>query len=103
MRSASVIAERPQPSRPTQRCAAALRRWLTVLVLPVVTGCAALPVPEGRLPSQAIAASEVTPLARLVRDSSPEPSLTGVRLLPTGPYALSTRAALARRAQSSLD
>lgn len=79
------------------------RLSLVVLATPFVMGCAALPVPENRTESHAIPTSQVTALGRLAKASSPDPELTGFRLLPTGPYALSTRAALARRAQSSLD
>lgn len=66
-------------------------------------GCAALPAPTNVTPTFAIPASETTFLGRLAKASSPDETLTGVRLLPTGPNGLSARVALAERAQRSLD
>ncbi len=40
---------------------------------------------------------------RIARESSPEPTLTGFRLLPNGFYALDTRVQLVQRARDSLD
>lgn len=79
-------------------------RWLALAFAASGTaGCASLPAPAGVEPSFAIPASAETFLGRLAKNSSPDPTLTGVRLLPTGPYALSTRIALAARAERTLD
>lgn len=80
-----------------------LRTVAALLAVWLATGCAALPVPEYRAISHALPPVSSSPLVRLAQASTPDPELSGFRLLPTGPYALSTRAALARRAQSSLD
>ncbi|MDT7834888.1 phospholipase D-like domain-containing protein [Aquabacterium sp. OR-4] len=66
-------------------------------------GCASLPAGVQREPSRAIAASDATLLGRIASQSQPDDALTGVRLLPTGPFALDTRLALVRHAQASLD
>jgi putative cardiolipin synthase len=81
----------------------ASRSWIGLHVLIGLAGCAALPVPTDRTASKFQPASNDTHLGRLVIASSPDHTLTGVRLLPTGPFALSTRAALIRRAQRTLD
>ncbi len=79
----------------------ALLLWLCTAVL--AGGCAGLPAPENRVASWAVAATQDTFLGRLAADSTPDRSLTGVRLLPTGPYALNTRVALMQRAEKTLD
>ena len=78
-------------------------RWpLWVLCLLAVglllqAGCASLPTGVQRIRSQAIPAAESTTLGRIALASSPDVDLTGLRLLPTGPYALDTRLALVQR------
>lgn len=67
------------------------------------SGCASLPGGIARTPSTAIAASTGTALGRIAAVSSPDPALSGFRLLPSGPFALSTRIELARRSERSLD
>ena len=78
--------------------------WLAVAATAAwLAGCAALPQPADVHPSFAIPASEQTTLGRLAKNSSPDPTLTGIRLLPTGPYGLGSRVALAERAERTLD
>ncbi|MFO1217548.1 MAG: phospholipase D family protein [Burkholderiaceae bacterium] len=76
---------------------------LVVLMEVLLGGCATLPDSVVRTPSAAIPASTDTPLGRLAAASTPDPALSGFRLMPAGPFALSTRIELARRAQRSLD
>lgn len=79
-------------------------RWLVLALATIcAVGCAALPTPANVQSSFAIPSSEQTTLGRLAKNSSPDPSLTGVRLLPTGPYGLGSRIALAERAERTLD
>mgnify|MGYP003946476021 CR=1 FL=1 len=78
-----------------------LAAWLGLAL--VVTGCAGLPAGVERPPSSAIAASLATPLGRIAAEASPDPELSGFRILPGGANALSTRIELAQRTQRSLD
>ncbi len=81
-----------------------LLAWLALCgVFLWLAGCASLPAGVVRAPSSAIAASEATLLGRIASQSQPDPELTGLRLLPTGPFALDTRLALLRHAQASID
>lgn len=82
---------------------ALLRLLAAVIAAACLVGCASLPDVRGRPESYAIDASDQTSLGRLALRSTPDPTLTGVRLLPTGPFALSTRTALIERAQRTLD
>jgi len=74
--------------------------WLVSLL---ATGCAVLPDGLAGPPSKAIPASSETTLGRIARAASPDPDLSGFRLLPGGDFALDTRLELARRAERSLD
>jgi phosphatidylserine/phosphatidylglycerophosphate/cardiolipin synthase-like enzyme len=83
-------------------------RWLGALALAawsVLQGCASLPADVQRPRSEAMADVAATPLAQLALSSTPDDRrhLSGLRLLPSGPEALATRIAMARRAQKSLD
>ncbi len=82
-----------------------LRRGLLWLALALLGGCATnLP----HVDREAIA-SEASPLAidsalgRIVFASTPDPKLSGFRLLPLGSFSYDTRIQLIRRAQVSLD
>src|SRR5437762_1000446 len=85
-----------------------LLRW-TRCVLPMLlasvclAGCISLPSFSDRPLSAAIPISEETALGRLAKRSTPDAELTGVRLLPTGPFALDARTSLITRAERSLD
>lgn len=84
-----------------QRCA---RVTLVILLGTVLaSGCASLPGAAVRTPSTALPASTETTLGRIAAVSSPDPQLSGFRLMPSGAFALNTRVELARRAQRSLD
>ena len=78
---------------------------LALLAWSLLSGCAALPDGVQRVHSQAFADAADTPLARLASASTPDDMrhLSGLRLMPSGPEALATRIALARRAHRSLD
>ena len=90
------------PSDPLGRLRAAAAMLLAVAAL-LLSGCASLPFEVHRTPSHALMAPPGAPLERIARASSPSPELTGLRLLPTGSFALSTRLALIQRATHSLD
>jgi cardiolipin synthase C len=68
-----------------------------------LAGCAGLPPQVQRAQSQAIAASPDTPLGRIAHASSPDPGLSGLRLISWPAQALHARIELVRRAQVSLD
>ena len=84
-----------------------LRRWLLptmlCLVAWVATGCASLPDGLAGPPSKALRVSADTTLGRIAQAASPDPDLSGFRLMPGGDFALSTRLELARRAERTLD
>ena len=80
----------------------ALRTLVSVLAVGLAA-CGSLPPPAERPFSQALPPSIDSPLARIARDSSPEPSLSGFRLMPLGLHSLDARIELIRRARSSLD
>jgi putative cardiolipin synthase len=88
--------------------ASALARWagrVSLGALIVLAGCASLPEPVARAQSQAATDVAATPLARAALQATPDDQrhLSGLRLLPDGPEAFSTRIALARAARKSLD
>lgn len=74
--------------------------WVLALGL---GACATLPPPVDRPISAALPPSPGSPLVRIAQQSTPEPWLTGFRLMPLGLYALDARIELIRRARSSLD
>ncbi|MDM0081534.1 phospholipase D family protein [Variovorax sp. J31P179] len=85
-----------------------LARWwrlglALVATMLLASGCAMLPADFERQPSSAIAASAETTLGRIAKASSPDPDLSGFRLMPGGDFALDTRLQLARRAERTLD
>lgn len=78
---------------------------LTLLAMLLFGGCATpLPVIDRQaIASEAIPASPDTTLSYVVANSTPDPKLSGFRLLPLGSFSLDTRVQLARRAQASID
>ena len=81
-----------------------------VLIIAVFTaawlaGCGSLPVAVKRQPTFAIAPQADSPLVRVVTASAPRSAtgLSGVRLLPLGPYSLDARLQLVQRAVHSID
>ncbi len=68
-----------------------------------LAACGMLPPRQDQPFSPALPSSPDSPLARVARQSAPDPTLSGFRLMPLGPYALDARIELIRRAQSSLD
>ncbi len=81
--------------------AAALALALSVLAF--LCGCAGLPHTGHGPPSMALPADANSALARLAAQASPDPELSGFRLMPSGPFALDARLELIRRAERSLD
>ena len=73
------------------------------VVTAFASGCAGLPAAVSRTPSKAIPALTDTALARIAAVSSPDPTLSGFRLLPSGAFALSTSIELLQRSERSLD
>ncbi|VTU32526.1 Cardiolipin synthase [Variovorax sp. SRS16] len=84
-----------------------LSRWLglglAALMMLLASGCAMLPREFAHTPSKAVPASADTALGRIAQASSPDPDLSGFRLMPGGDFALNTRLELARRAERTLD
>jgi putative cardiolipin synthase len=82
-------------------------RWAVAAVLLLLAlllgGCSALPREVDRLPSTAVPATPASALGRIAAVSSPDPLLTGFRLLPIGAFALDTRLQLIGRAERSID
>jgi putative cardiolipin synthase len=83
--------------------ASRLRGFVTLLVPCLLSACGVLPMHVDRPFSAAQQPSADSPLVRIAQDSSPEPTLTGFRLLPDGFYSLDARIQLVRRATDSLD
>src|SRR5258705_6032805 len=80
----------------------AFRNLVLILALGLAA-CATLPPQAERSFSPALAPSTDSPLVHIARESAPEPSSTGFRLMPLGLYSLDARIELIRRARSSLD
>lgn len=80
---------------------AALALWLGALA--VLGGCAGLPHAGHGPASTALPADASSALARLAAQASPDPELSGFRLMPAGPFALDARLELIQRAEHSLD
>ena len=78
-------------------------RPLLVIAAFGLAACGMLPPKEEQPFAPALPSSPDSPLARVARESAPDPTLSGFRLMPLGPYALDARIELIRRAQSSLD
>ena len=91
-----------------QRCdQVAPWRWpalLTLLALLFLLGaCGSLPQDSPRIASMALGPQDDSPLVRTARQSTPDPALSGFRLLPLGSYSLDARLQLIHRARHSLD
>jgi cardiolipin synthase C len=68
-----------------------------------LAACGTLPAQADRPYSPALPPSVDSPLVRIAQESTPEPSLSGFRLMPLGRYALDARIELIQRARYSLD
>jgi len=88
------------PASPWRRRAKLLLGLLPVLGL---AACGNLPHDTERRASTALAPRADSALVQAARASTPEPGLTGVRLLPLGSFALDARLQLVQRARHSLD
>jgi cardiolipin synthase C len=73
------------------------------LVLLMLGACSSLPRDVERPVSTAMPRTTASTLGRIAAQSSPDPALTGFRLLPIGGFALDTRLQLIRRAERSID
>ena len=76
---------------------------LACLWLLAATGCGSLPVAGPRQVTHALAPQPDSPLVQIATRSTPDPALSGVRLLPLGLHALDARLQLVDRARHSLD
>ncbi len=77
--------------------------WLALLLAVSLAGCGTLPAAAARATSSALPPDLASPLVRTALASTPDPGLSGFRLLPLGSYSLDARLQLVRRARSSLD
>src|SRR6202022_3030517 len=80
-----------------------LRSSAPLLVSLLLSACGTLPTQVDRPFSPAQQALADSPLVRIAQASSPQPTLTGFRLLPDGFSSLDARIQLVRRARHSLD
>jgi cardiolipin synthase C len=76
---------------------------LALVACVLLTACGALPPRGDPAVSSALPARADSPLARVARNSSPDASKSGFRLMPVGFYSLDARIELTRRARESLD
>jgi putative cardiolipin synthase len=101
------LTTQPEPAqghaRPGGRWAVAGLLGLLLAWLVLLGGCSSLPREVDRQPSSALPATPASTLGRIAAHSSPDPLLTGFRLLPIGSFALDTRLQLIRRAERSID
>jgi cardiolipin synthase C len=91
---------------PHRRVASLPRHGLAfaaLLASVALSACGTLPAAVVRTPSTAMASSADSPLVQIAQASTPEPALSGFRLMPDGFYSLDARIELARRATHSLD
>ncbi|HET9643088.1 MAG TPA: phospholipase D family protein [Burkholderiaceae bacterium] len=93
------------PLPPLGLARVACRGLITVVLLVLLLGCATGLPKIDRLPlaSEAVPLSTATSLGRIASQSSPDPALSGFRLMPLGSFSLDTRVQLARRAEATLD
>jgi putative cardiolipin synthase len=94
-------AESSSPCRAA--CTSRLRLALCCSVLLLASACTGLPQNVQREPSKAQPPAADTVLGQIVKASTPDPELSGFRLLPSGEYSLQARLELVRRAQRTLD
>jgi putative cardiolipin synthase len=79
-----------------------LRAACALLVSALLAACGALPARPDEAYSPALPSLD-SPLARIARDSTAGPHVSGFRLMAGGYYSLDARIELARRARDSLD
>jgi putative cardiolipin synthase len=80
-----------------------IRAVVAGLTAVLISGCGMLPMLPDRPTSSALPPARDSPLVRSVQDSTPNPNMTGFRLMPIGFSSLDARVELARRAAHSLD
>jgi len=74
-----------------------------LLACTLLAACGGLPTRPELPASHALSPSPDSPLARIAREDTPGPSLSGFRLMAGGYYSLDARIELVRRARESLD
>jgi putative cardiolipin synthase len=79
------------------------RAVVAALASILLASCGTLPALPERATSSALQTGSDSPLVRAIQDSTPNPSMTGFRLMPIGFSSLDARVELARRAAHSLD
>lgn len=82
------------------------RPWWSASILVLLCcapACTLQPRHVPRIPSQAPGAQQDSPLTRMAAAGAPDPTLSGLRLLPTPPFSMHARLELARRALHTLD
>ena len=79
------------------------RAVVAALASILLVSCGTLPALPERATSSALQPGSDSPLVRAIQDSTPNPSMTGFRLMPIGFSSLDARVELARRAAHSLD
>ena len=99
------VAMRFKPSLGAPICMAMRRTGsiLGLLAMALLTACGTLPATVDRPVSTVFTPSSDSPLVRIAQASTPDPALTGFRLMPVGFYSLDARIQLANRARDSLD
>jgi putative cardiolipin synthase len=80
-----------------------IRAVVGALATLLISGCGSLPMLPERQTSPALTPHSDSALVRTVQASTPDPSMTGFRLMPIGFSSLDARVELARRAVHSLD
>ena len=80
-----------------------LSACVALLAAVLLSACGLLPTHADLPVSHALSPSLDSPLARIAQDSTPDPSLSGFRLMAGGYYSLDARIELVRRARNSLD
>ena len=79
------------------------RRLLLLCCSALMSACGSLPAIQQRDATLSLVPDPASPLAQIVRASTPPGEHSGFRLLPLGVYSLDARLELANRARQSLD
>jgi cardiolipin synthase C len=81
-----------------------VRVWVVVTLASLITGCASLPAPQGRIETTALTDTTSTRLGRAVAPGvAANPGMTGIHPLPNPQDAFAARVVLAGAAEKSID
>ena len=81
-----------------------IRVWVVVTLASLITGCASLPAPQGRIETTALTDTTSTRLGRAVAPGvAANPGMTGIHPLPNPQDAFAARVVLAGAAEKSID